>query len=70
MRRADNRWNIRVAEWVPKEKKHIRGRQQIRWSDEIRKFAGVSLHKLAQDRCSRRSLGDKFGLQRTTKVGC
>ena len=55
MRRMDNRWTIRVTEWIPREGKRSRGRQKVRWDDEVRKFAGASWNTLAQDRGNWRS---------------
>ena len=65
MRRMDNRWTIRVTEWIPREGKRSRGRQKTRWGDEVRKFAGASWNQLAQDRGNWRSQGEAFVLQWT-----
>ena len=69
MRRMDNRWTIRVTEWIPREGKHSRGRQKTRWGDEVRKFAGASWNTLAQDRGNWRSQGEAFVLQWTYNIG-
>ncbi|MCJ3464060.1 hypothetical protein LNY58_26610, partial [Klebsiella pneumoniae] len=65
MRRKDNRWTVRATEWIPREGKRNRGRQKVRWSDEIKKFAGIKWNQLAQDRVDWRSLGEAFVLQWT-----
>ncbi len=50
MRRQDNRWSLRVTEWIPREGKCSRGRQNVRWVDEMKKIAGITWPQLAQDR--------------------
>uniref|UniRef100_A0A224YWQ9 Endonuclease-reverse transcriptase n=1 Tax=Rhipicephalus zambeziensis TaxID=60191 RepID=A0A224YWQ9_9ACAR len=49
-RQQDNRWSLRVTDWIPREGKHVRVRQKIRWADEIKKFAGITWQQKAQDR--------------------
>ena len=63
MRRQDNRWSLRVTEWIPREGKRGRGRPKVRWADEIKKFAGIKWSQLAQDRDNWRSMGEAFALQ-------
>lgn len=41
MRRTDNRGTVKAIEWIPREGKQNRGRQKGRWSDVIKKFAGI-----------------------------
>ncbi|MCL1440826.1 hypothetical protein, partial [Enterobacter hormaechei] len=63
MRRQDNRWSLRVTEWIPREGKRCRGRQKVRWADEIKKFAGINWSQLAQDRGNWRLMREAFALQ-------
>ncbi|XP_077511834.1 uncharacterized protein LOC144122145 isoform X1 [Amblyomma americanum] len=50
MQRQDNRWSLRVTEWIPREGKRSRGRQEVRWAGEIKEFAGMRWPQLAKDR--------------------
>ena len=63
MRREDNRWSLRVTDWIPREGKRSRGRQKVRWADEIKKFAGTAWPQLVHDRGCWRSMGEAFALQ-------
>ncbi|CAH0404071.1 unnamed protein product [Chilo suppressalis] len=49
-RNTDNRWGRRVLEWRPRLGKRNVGRPQARWSDDLRKVAGRSWMRVAQDR--------------------
>lgn len=61
MCRSENRWTLRVTEWVPKEVKHSHGPQKMR------KVAGASWNRLVQDRGNWKLLGEAFILQRTSE---
>lgn len=37
----DNRWSLRARDWIPRDGKRARGKQEDRWADEINKFAGI-----------------------------
>ena len=50
MRRDDNRWTKRMTEWQPRCGKRGRGRQKLRWRDDITSYAGTTWTRLAQDR--------------------
>ena len=39
-RQEDGRWTKKVTEWCPIDKKRRKGRQNARWSDDIKNFAG------------------------------
>ena len=65
MRRSDNRWTLRITEWIPRESRRSRGRKRRRWSDEIRKFVGVDWHRRARDRCGWKEMSEAFVLQWT-----
>jgi hypothetical protein len=49
-RRADIRWGKRVLEWRPRLGKRSVGRPRARWSDDLRRTAGRSWMRLAEDR--------------------
>ena len=50
MRKDDNRWTKRMTEWQPRCGKRGRGRQKLRWRDDITSYAGTTWTRLAQDR--------------------
>ncbi|CAG9827487.1 unnamed protein product, partial [Diabrotica balteata] len=39
-RLKDGRWNKEIGNWRPYKAKRLRGRPQMRWSDNIKKTAG------------------------------
>ena len=39
MRKDDNRWTKRMTEWQPRCGKRGRGRQKLRWRDDITSYA-------------------------------
>ena len=49
-RYTDNRWTKRCTEWRPRNGYRTRGRPTTRWHDDIRKQAGSTWHREAQDR--------------------
>jgi hypothetical protein len=49
-RRTDKRWGKRVLEWRPRLGKSSVGRPQARWSDDLRRKAGGSCMRVAEDR--------------------
>jgi hypothetical protein len=51
-RRTDNRWGKRVLEWSPRLGKRSVGCAQARWSDDLRRMAGRSWMRVAEDRSS------------------
>ncbi len=63
MRRRDNRWTTRGTEWQPRNGRRNKGRQRVRWRDEIRAFAGQGLTSLTSDIEWWRMLGKAFVLQ-------
>ncbi len=66
MRRRDNRWTTRVTEWQPRNGRRNQGRQRVKWTDEIRAFAGANWSSLTTDRERWRMLGKAFVLQWTS----
>ena len=49
-RYKDNRWTQRLTNWTPRTYVRGRGRQSRRWTDELRKHAGVTWQRKAQER--------------------
>lgn len=65
-RMTDNRWTKRLTEWVPRDRgKRSRGRQRVRWRDEIQECAGVTWMSRARDREEWRRLEKAYVLQWT-----
>ena len=65
-RTSDNRWTKRVTEWKPWLGSRHRGRQKLRWSDELTKFIGIKWIATAHDHDDRHlwhQLGEVFALQ-------
>jgi hypothetical protein len=59
-RRTDNRWGKRVLELRPRLGKRSVGRPQARWSDVLRRTAGISWMRVAEDRARWRELGEAY----------
>jgi hypothetical protein len=66
-RRTNNRWGKRVLEWRPRLDKCSVGRPQARWSDDLRRTAGRSWMRVAEDRMRWREVGDVY-IQQWTVV--
>lgn len=69
MRMKDNRWTIRLTEWLPRDCRQNRGRPKIRWRVELRKFWGKEWTLHTGNRNSWKSLGEAFVLQWTQLGG-
>lgn len=55
-----------AMEWIPSDGKHSRGRQGVRWANEINnKFAGIKWNTLVQDKHGWRAFEEAFVLQWT-----
>ncbi|CAG9788817.1 unnamed protein product [Diatraea saccharalis] len=67
-RRTDNRWGKRVLEWRPRLGKRSVGRPQARWSDDLRKMAGRSWMRTAENRNRWRAIGEAY-VQQWTNMG-
>jgi hypothetical protein len=67
-RRTDCRWGKRVLEWRPRLGKRSVGRPQARWSDGLRRTAGRSWMRVAEDRARWRDIGEAYN-QQWTVVG-
>jgi hypothetical protein len=66
--RTDNCWGKRVLEWRPHLSKRGVGRPQARWTDDLRRTAGRSWMRLAEDRARWRAIGEAY-VQQWTLVG-
>jgi hypothetical protein len=66
-RRTDNRWGKQVLE-LPRLGKRSVGRPQARWSHDLRRTAGISWMRVAEDRVRWREIGEAY-IQQWTVVG-
>jgi hypothetical protein len=57
-RRTDNRWGKRVLERRPR--KRSLGLLQARWSDDLRRTAGRSWMRVAEDRARWQEIGEAY----------
>ena len=48
--RRDNRWTIRITEWIPHGNKRPRGRPRTRWCDDLIQYVGPTWSHIARDR--------------------
>ena len=60
MLRGQDKWSKRVTVWYPREGKRARGRPQKRWDDDIRQVAGITWHRVAQERAEWKRLEEAF----------
>jgi hypothetical protein len=58
-------WGKRVLEWRPRLGKRIVGHPQARWSDDLRRTAGGSWMRVAEDRARWREIGEAYVQQWT-----
>jgi hypothetical protein len=59
-RRTDNCWGKRVLEWRPHLGKRSVGRPEARWSDDLRRTAGRSWMRVAENRARSREIGEAY----------
>ncbi|CAH2268473.1 jg16903 [Pararge aegeria aegeria] len=64
-RRTDGRWSRKVLEWRPRVGKRSVGRPPTRWSDDLRKVAGIDWMRKAENRKSWRCLKEAYVQQWT-----
>lgn len=55
-----------ATDWIRREGKRCRGRQKVRWADDIKKFVGKGWPQLAQNRVHWR---DTRGLRPAVDIG-
>lgn len=60
VRRTDNRWGRKVLEWRPRFGKRNTGRPPTRWTDDLKKTAGIRWIQRAQERMEWRALGEAY----------
>ncbi|GBP91608.1 LINE-1 retrotransposable element ORF2 protein [Eumeta japonica] len=58
--RGQDKWSKRVTWWYPREGKRKRGRPQKRWDDDVRRVAGVTWNRVAQERKEWKRLEEAF----------
>ena len=49
-RRTDNRWTTRITQWYPRGITRPRRRPNLKWDYDIKKVAGTTWSRQAQDR--------------------
>jgi hypothetical protein len=59
-RSIDYRWSKRVLEWRPRLGKRSVRRPQARGSDDLRRTAGRSWMRVAEDRARWREIGEAY----------
>ena len=62
-RRRDNRWTIRITEWIPHGNKRPRGRPRTRWCDDLIQYVGPTWSHIARDRKLWRACREGFLLR-------
>ena len=62
-RRYDNRWAIRVTEWLPRGHKRPRGRPRRRWCNDLIRYVGPTWSYIAKDRKLWRACREGFLLR-------
>ena len=70
MRRSDNRWSKKTTDWTPRGYTRNRGRQRVRWRDDIDSYmCCVNWQGVAQSRGRWKALGKAFGLPNSGLLG-
>ena len=62
-RRHDNRWTIRVTEWILRGNKRLRGRPRTRWCDDLIQYVGPTWSHISRDRKLWRACREGFLLR-------
>jgi hypothetical protein len=66
-RRTENCWGKRVLEWRPRLVKRSVGRPQARWNEDLRRTAGRSWLRVAENRARWREIGEAYVQQWTAE---
>ncbi|XP_052737833.1 putative uncharacterized transposon-derived protein F52C9.6 isoform X1 [Bicyclus anynana] len=66
VQRGDGRWGPKVLEWRPRTSKRSVGRPPTRWTDDIKRVAGIRWMQMAQYRDVWKSLQKAYVLQWTS----
>ena len=67
-RRCDNRWTVRLTNWTPRTYNRGRGRQKMRWRDELTTHGGIAWQRVARDR-SEWSIGEEAFVLQWKEIG-
>lgn len=65
MRDPQNKWSTVVSDWYPRDGKRNRGRQQMRWEDDLRLTAGNKWRRVARDRTQWKKLEEAYAKRHT-----
>ena len=65
MRENNEKWSKMVTFWYPRGEVRKRGRQCIRWEDELRMLAGINWYKTARERTLWKKLEEAFVARHT-----
>ena len=65
MRNCQGKWSKAVTEWYPRDGKRNRGRQCIRWEEDIKMTAGPMWRRVAQDRSQWKMLEEAYANRHT-----
>lgn len=60
MRSNKNKWAKDVTEWCPRQNKRKKGRQCLRWEDDIQKVAGVTWSRMTRNRKLWQAFGEAY----------
>lgn len=65
IRDKQNKWSTTVSNWYPRDGKRCRGRQQMRWEDDIKLTAGHHWRRVARDRTQWKKLEEAYAKRHT-----
>lgn len=65
LRSRQEKWSQIITQWYPRDGKRRRGRQQMRWEDELKLTAGSKWRRVAQDRKQWKLLEEAFANRHT-----
>lgn len=65
LRSRQEKWSQIITNWYPRDGKRCRGRQQMRWENELKLTAGPKWRRVAQDRKQWRLLEEAFARRHT-----
>lgn len=65
IRDPQNKWSKSVSNWYPRDGKRNRGRQQMRWEDDLRLTAGHLWRRVARDRTQWKMLEEAYAKRHT-----
>ncbi|PZC79931.1 hypothetical protein B5X24_HaOG215613 [Helicoverpa armigera] len=65
IRDPHNKWSTIVSDWYPRDGKRNRGRQQMRWEDDLKFTAGHHWRRVARDRTQWKMLEEAYANRHT-----